>query len=292
MQTDPIALIRRFNRVVTREVGALDTSYLGRGRPLGAARVLQLMEADGTDIAEIRHRLGLDSGLLSRLLRSLESEGLAELTTDPADRRRRIARLTAKGREEMQAYEALGHKRASGTLARAGKRQQELIEAMNLIATILLQDQVDIRDADANDPAALACLAAYYQILHDQIPGVTTQMLTLPLADPEKYRPPHGAFLIAWSDDLPIGCVSVRPLAPTVGEVKRLWVDPAARGQGLARRLMTAIEDRARALGMTRLRLDTNSALHEAVTLYRATGWTDIDPYTTFPADCWFGKDL
>ena len=40
----------------------------------------------------------------------------------------------------------------------------------------------------------------------------------------------HGAFLIAWSDDLPIGCVSVRPLAPTVGEVKRLWVDPAARG--------------------------------------------------------------
>lgn len=292
MQADPIALIRRFNRVVTREAGALDSSFLGRGRPLGAARVLHLMGVDGTDIAEIRERLGLDSGLLSRLLRSLEAEGLAELTTDPADRRRRIARLTAKGREEMQAYDALNDERANKTLTRAGKRQDQLLRAMNLIATILLQDQVDIREADANDPAALACLAAYYQILIDKIPGVTPQMVTLPLADPEKYRPPQGAFLIAWSDDLPIGCVSVRPLAPMVGEVKRLWVDPAARGQGLARRLMTAIEDKARALGMTRLHLDTNSALHEAVTLYRATGWADITPYTTFPGDCWFGKDL
>ena len=166
----------------------------------------------------------------------------------------------------MRAYHALNDERANKTLTRAGKRQDQLLKAMNLIATILLQDQVDIREADANDPAALACLAAYYQILIDKIPGVTPQMVTLPLADPEKYRPPHGAFLIAWSDDLPIGCVSVRPLAPTVGEVKRLWVDPAARGQGLARRLMTAIEDKARALGMTRLHLDTNSALHEAVT--------------------------
>jgi DNA-binding MarR family transcriptional regulator/GNAT superfamily N-acetyltransferase len=292
MQADPIALIRRFNRAVTREAGALDSSFLGRGRPLGAARVLHLMSADGTDITLIRERLGLDSGLLSRLLRSLEADGLAELATDPADRRRRIACLTAKGRDEMRAYHALNDERANKTLTRAGKRQDQLLKAMNLIATILLQDQVDIREADANDPAALACLAAYYQILLDKIPGVTPQMVTLPLADPEKYRPPHGAFLIAWSDDLPIGCVSVRPLAPTVGEVKRLWVDPAARGQGLARRLMTAIEDKARALGMTRLQLDTNSALHEAVKLYRATGWADITPYTTFPGDCWFGKDL
>lgn len=292
MQADAIALIRRFNRAVTREVGALDNSFLGRGRPLGAARVLHLMGTDGTDITLIRERLGLDSGLLSRLLRSLEAEELAELTTDPADRRRRIARLTAKGRAEMQAYDALNDERANRTLTRAGKQQDQLLGAMNLIATILLQDQVDIRDADANQPAALACLAAYYQILRDKIPGVTPQMVSLPLSDPEKYRPPHGAFLIAWSDDMPIGCVSLRPLAPNIGEVKRLWVDPAARGQGLARRLMTAIEDKARALGQTRLHLDTNSALHEAVTLYRASGWTDIAPYTTFPGDCWFGKDL
>ena len=73
---DDIARLRRFNRAVTREVGALDTSFLGRGRPLGAARVLQLVQPDGTDVALIRERLALDSGLTSRFLRSLEQGGL------------------------------------------------------------------------------------------------------------------------------------------------------------------------------------------------------------------------
>ncbi len=98
MPLDPIARLRRFNRAVTREVGALDTSFLGRGRPLGMARVLQLVRPEGTDVARIRDRLDLDSGLLSRFLRSLESEGLIQTETDPTDRRRRIARLTPKGR--------------------------------------------------------------------------------------------------------------------------------------------------------------------------------------------------
>ena len=127
---DDIARLRRFNRAVTREVGALETSYLGRGRPLGAARVLQLVRAEGTDIAEIRQRLDLDSGLLSRLLRSLEAESLLVVETDPADRRRRIARTTPAGQAEQQAYEALGYAKAAQTLARAGARQQAVIAAM------------------------------------------------------------------------------------------------------------------------------------------------------------------
>ena len=71
MSPDPIARIRRFNRAVTAEVGALDTSFLGRGRPLGSARVLWSIAPGGTDVADIRNMLRLDSGLLSRLLRGL-----------------------------------------------------------------------------------------------------------------------------------------------------------------------------------------------------------------------------
>jgi GNAT superfamily N-acetyltransferase len=74
--------------------------------------------------------------------------------------------------------------------------------------------------------------------------------------------------------------------------VKRLWVDASARGQGRARRLMSAIENEARQLGYQWLRLDTNSALSEAIALYRATGWTDIAPYTGAPADVWMEKPL
>lgn len=289
---DPIARLRRFNRVVTREIGALDTSYLGRGRSLGAARVLQLVRPEGTDIAEIRQRLDLDSGLLSRLLRGLETEGLVHVATDPVDRRRRIARRTEAGQAEFLICDRLGHAKAQAVFDSAGSRQVALIAAMDLIATVLLQDDVVLRDADPDNPAALACLASYYQLLLDRVPGISSDILPLPLTDAPRYRPPDGAFLIAWSEDLPIGCVSLRVLEPGLAEVKRLWVHPDARGQGLGRRLMRAIEARARDMGMDRLLLDTNSVLTDAVALYRREGWTDIPPYTSPPANLWMAKPL
>lgn len=289
---DAIARLRRFNRAVTKEVGALDSSYLGLGRPLGAARVLQLLRPEGRDIAEIRSKLGLDSGLLSRLLRGLEEEGLLVLQTDAQDRRRRIAKVTPAGQAERARYEALGLAHAQKMFARAGSRQSEVIAAMDLIATVMLQDQVEIRAADPDSPEALACLRAYYDLLCAKIEGVTPEMLTLPLSDSPKYRPPLGNFLIAWSDDLPIGCVSLRPLGQGVAEVKRLWVDPQARGQGLGRRLMRGIESEARALGYREMKLDSNTALSEAIALYRSDGWQDIPKYSGFPSNLWMGKRL
>lgn len=289
---DAIARLRRFNRAVTREVGALDTSFLGRGRPLGAARVLQLVRPEGTDVALIRDRLDLDSGLMSRFLRSLEREGLVETATDPADRRRRIARLTTSGQAEMAAYEAIGHDRAARLLARAGPRAGEVVAAMDLIATILNRDHLEIRPADPDAPEARSCLQGYFDDLAARIPGLDLGKFPVPDPGAASYRPPEGRFLVAWSDDLPVGCVSLRTLDATTGEVKRLWVHDSARGQGLARRLMARIEDEARAMGQRRLKLDTNSALSEAIALYRNTGWTDIAPYTGVPADIWMGKAL
>src|SRR3984957_16232301 len=112
MLYSPVSRFRRFARAVTIEVGALDTSFLGRGRPLGAARVLSAIGMGRTDVAEIREYLGLDSGLMSRLLRSLEQEGLARTTPHPTDGRRRVANLTAAGRREFRAYEKLSNARA------------------------------------------------------------------------------------------------------------------------------------------------------------------------------------
>ncbi|MBL9049758.1 MAG: MarR family transcriptional regulator [Tabrizicola sp.] len=292
MYLDPISRLRRFNRAVTREVGALDTSFLGRGRPLGMARVLQLVRPEGTDVAVIRDRLALDSGLTSRFLRSLEREGLIETETDLADRRRRIARLTAKGQAEMAAYEAIGYDRAARLIAKAGTRADEVVAAMDLIATLLNRDHLEIRPADPDAPEALACLQAYFDELIDRVPAATPQMFSLPDPGADRYRPPHGRFFIAWSDDLPVGCVSLRPLDATTAEVKRLWVHASARGQGLARRLMSLIEDEARAMGHRYLKLDTNSVLTEAITLYRNSGWVDIEPYTDPPGDTWMGKAL
>lgn len=289
---DAIARLRRFNRAVTREVGALDTSFLGRGRPLGAARVLQLVQPEGTDVALIRDKLALDSGLTSRFLRSLEREGLITTASDPDDRRRRVARLTAQGRAEMAAYDAIGHDRAARLITRAGTRAEELVAAMDLIATLLNRDQLQLREADPDSPEALACLRAYFDEILARVAIAKPEYFPLPDPGADSYRPPQGRFLVAWSDDLPVGCVSLRRLDDRTAEVKRLWVDTSARGQGLSRRLMAAIEAEARSMGYQSLRLDTNSALTEAIALYRASGWTDIPAYTTPPADVWMEKPL
>ena len=86
MDSQSIRRVRSFNRAVTKAVGALDQSYLERGRPLGEARVLFEIGAEGADAKTLRARLGLDSGYLSRLLRSLESQGL--IAVGPARRTR------------------------------------------------------------------------------------------------------------------------------------------------------------------------------------------------------------
>src|SRR6202030_4283027 len=86
--------VREFNRVVTERVGALNDRFLGRPRPLGEARLLWEIGLGGCEVRLLRSRLGLDSGYLSRLLRSLEAAGLVEVSPSPSDARVRLARLT------------------------------------------------------------------------------------------------------------------------------------------------------------------------------------------------------
>ena len=91
---------------------------------------------------------------------------------------------------------------------------------------------------------------------------------------------PRGTFLLAMSDGLPIGCVGLKGTGSEVAEIKRLWICQTMRGFGIAKRLMHAVETVARELSVKTLRLDTNSALPEALKLYRTSGWVEIDRFT------------
>jgi len=291
MDPTAIARVRRFNRAVTVEVGALDTSFLGRGRPLGAARILNSVGRGITDVGRLRDSLGLDSGLASRLLRSLEEEGLVETVAHPDDARRRVVRLTAAGKREFRAYEKLSDARADAILARH-PHPEALLAAMDLVAVALQRDRIAIEQADPRSAPARDCLQAYYDELARRFAsGFDVSLSRDPDAD--DMLPPRGAFLLAWSDGLPVGCVGLKNGGAQPAEVKRLWVAPAARGLGLARRLMDAVEDAARAIGLPLLRLDTNSALPEAIALYRRTGWTEIPRFNDDPyPDVFFEKRL
>ena len=284
MSLDPIARIRRFNRAVTRETGVLDQSFLGRGRPLGTARVIHAIGPEGRDLDSIRAYLNLDKTLLSRTLRGLQDEGLVTLAPHPEDARRRIATLTEAGLAEYHAYNTLSDQQAHALLARHPK-PETLLAAMDLVASVLTAQTITLEECDPQSRDAIYCLEEYYAELGRRFDTGFDVNLS---ADPEAtdMMPPRGSFLVATSDGLPLGCVGLKGTDKGYAEIKRLWVSPASRGLGLARRLMDAAEDKARSLGITTLRLDTNAALPEAIRLYETTGWHQIerfndDPYPT-----------
>ncbi|MHC2250443.1 DNA-binding MarR family transcriptional regulator [Bradyrhizobium embrapense] len=288
---DPVSRVRRFNRAVTSAVGALDTSFLGRGRPLGAARVLNAIGHGRADVGDIRDYLGLDSGLMSRLLRSLEDEGLIETSAHGDDARRRIAKLTPAGRREFNAYEAISNRQAKDFLSDHTQREA-LLAAMDLIASALGRDGTALHEMDPRSEAARYCLGEYYAELARRFKqGFDVKLSRDPNAK-DMVRP-RGSFIVAMSDGLPIGCVGLKGTSGEYAEIKRLWVAPAARGLGLGRRLMDAAESAARELDIAVLRLDTNSALAEAGQLYRRTGWTEIPRFNDDPyPDLFFEKHL
>ncbi|AWM00818.1 bifunctional helix-turn-helix transcriptional regulator/GNAT family N-acetyltransferase [Bradyrhizobium amphicarpaeae] len=286
---DPVSRVRRFNRAVTSAVGALDTSFLGRGRPLGAARVLNAIGHGRSDVAEIREYLGLDSGLMSRLLRGLEDEGMIETIAHDGDARRRVAKLTRTGKREFAAYEALSNTQAEGLLAQHSQREA-LLAAMDLIASALTRERVALEEMDPQSEQARYCLGEYYAELGRRFSqGFDVSLSRDP--DAKDMRRPRGSFIVAMSDTLPIGCVGLKGTDQGYAEIKRLWVAPAARGLRLGRRLMDTAESAARELGITLLRLDTNSALPEAAQLYRGTGWREIPRFNDDPyPDLFFEK--
>ena len=291
MPHDGVSRFRRFARAVTMEVGALDTSFLGRGRPLGVARVLNAIGMGRTDVAEIRDYLGLDSGLMSRMLRSLEEEGLVRTRPHPDDARRRVAVLTRAGEREFQAYEELSNARAAALLARS-PRPDELLAAMDMVASALGRDRIAIEEADPRGDAARYCLGEYYSELGRRFEkGFDVSRSRDP--DAADMVRPRGAFLLAMSDGLPIGCVGLKGSGGEMAEIKRLWICPTARGFGIAKLLMHAVESVARELSVKTLRLDTNSALPEALKLYRTSGWVEIDRFNEDPyPDHFFEKHL
>ncbi|MDS9470142.1 helix-turn-helix domain-containing GNAT family N-acetyltransferase [Paracoccus sp. MBLB3053] len=291
MIADPISRIRRFHRAVTSEVGLLDNSFLGRGRPLGPARVLNAVGGGMAEVAEIRAYLGLDSGLMSRLLRGLEAEGLIELETDQGDNRRRRVRLTPAGQQEHDAYEALSDAQAAQILGKHNSRER-LLAAMDIVATTLGRDRIVVQEVDPAAPDAQLCLTAYYAELSQRLHQGFEVSLS---CDPEArdMMRPRGSFLLAVSDGLPVGCAGLKGTEKGYAEVKRVWVAPSARGLGVSRVMMKRLEEAAVSLGIGVLRLDTNSALPEAVALYRNSGWTEIARFNDDPyPDLFFEKQL
>ena len=291
METDQIRCVRSFNRTVTQRIGALNSSFLDRGRPLGEARLLYEIGPDGREVSVLREKLTLDSGYLSRLLRSLERQGLVRTRRRASDGRGRYVEPTRDGIDELEEYERRSDGFARSLLLPLSSNQRDrLVAAMAEVERLMRAAAVEIRVEQTDSAAARWCLETYYRELAGRFAGGYDPATARPLG-PDKLIPPTGCFLVAYLDGAPIGCGALKAADATIGEIKRMWVAAGARGLGVGRRMLMSLEDHARQFGLGVLRLDTNKALKEAQNLYRTSGYQEVARFNDEPyAHHWFEK--
>jgi DNA-binding MarR family transcriptional regulator/GNAT superfamily N-acetyltransferase len=288
-----VAQVRSFNRLVTERVGALNDHYLARDRSLGEARVLWEIGAEGRDVRDLRSRLGLDSGYLSRLLRSLEAAGLVVVAAHEDDRRVRVASLTRAGAAERKLLDRRSDELAQSFLAPLSEQRRErLVSAMGEVERLLTAALVEVEVVDPARPEAQFCLREYFAELGRRFDAGFDPELSIS-AGLDELRLPGGAFLLATLRGEPVGSGALKFHGAEPAELKRMWVAASARGLGLGRRLLDELEGLARSQGVRVVRLETNRSLGEAIALYRSAGYEEVAAFNDEPyAHHWFEKRL
>jgi GNAT superfamily N-acetyltransferase len=157
---------------------------------------------------------------------------------------------------------------------------------------MVVPEDVAFRTTDAGSPEAGWALAQYFAELDQRFVGGFDVAGALAQA-PSSFNPPSGLFVVVHVGDDIAGCGAIQWIDDETAEIKRMWVDAQRRGIGLGRRLLGHLESAARATGRTRVVLDTNETLSEAVAMYGALGYVAIARYNDNPyAHHWFEKTV
>jgi DNA-binding MarR family transcriptional regulator/GNAT superfamily N-acetyltransferase len=293
MSPTAIAQVRRFNRTIGEAIGITDDRFLGRRRPPGESRVLWEIGVEGADVRGLRRRLGLDSGYVSRVLRSLGRQGLVRIRVDRRDRRVRRATLTRRGRTEREHLDRRSDLLAAGLLrALTAQQRARLLVAMRTVDRLLRASTVRFVVSDPQSADARACLNEYFRELDRRFDTGFDPARSNP-AERRQLMRPQGLFLVMYARERAIGCGALKFHGRGPAELRRMWIDPAYRGLGLGERLLAELERRARRHGAGAVRLETNDALREAIALYRRTGYVEVEAFNDEPyAQHWFEKTL
>src|SRR4051794_1135071 len=242
MRDPAIEQVRRFNRAVAEGIGALEDHFLGLSRPLGEARLLWEIGPDGADVRDLRGRLGLDSGYVSRLLRSLERQRLVSVRASADDKRIRRATLTKRGLSERRELDQRSDAVAVRMLEPLSKTQRARF--LGAIAEIERLLQASMVRFDVEDPSSAAsrwCLSRYFAELNERFDAGFDPARSL-YSDTRVFLPPSGAFIVARMRGRPVGCGAVKLRGAQPAEFKRMWIASDVRGLGLGKRLLWALE--------------------------------------------------
>jgi DNA-binding MarR family transcriptional regulator/ribosomal protein S18 acetylase RimI-like enzyme len=289
---DQIAAVRAFNRFYTRKLGVLDQQLLKSSFSLSEARVLyELAHRQEPAAKEIGIELGLDPGYLSRIIQNFDEKGLITRTALPADRRQYRLGLTAKGRQAFAKLDRSSHDEVAGLLAAlpAGDSRR-LVEAMATIERLLDAS----RDSPApailrgHGPGDMGWVVQSHGALYSSEYGFDSAFEALVAEIAAKFLGSFDASRercwIAELDGAPVGSVFLVRHSDEVAKLRLLLVDPAGRGHGLGKRLVTECIAFARACGYRKIALWTQSILVAARKIYQDAGFVlgACEPHRSF----------
>jgi len=153
-------------------------------------------------------------------------------------------------------------------------------------------DEVTLSEVDVTSEGARWALTQYFDELARRFPRGFDADAAFDEAS-TSFQPPEGTFVVARVDDAVVACGAIQFIDVTTAEIKRMWVDPTRRGAGLGRRLLGHLEALVSGSGRSRVLLDTNNSLTEAIAMYGRLGYTPTERYNDNPyADRWFQKSV
>jgi DNA-binding MarR family transcriptional regulator/GNAT superfamily N-acetyltransferase len=279
-----VAAVREFSRFYTRTLGVLEDGFLHSPYSLTEARVLfELGQQDSVDAVELRRKLGLDAGYLSRLLARFESDGLITRQKSAADGRRQVIGLTSAGTAAYKELDRASSDDVGKLLAPLSDHDRgELVAAMRTVQRILsgsnVPDTVVLRPPRAGD---LGWVVELHGRLYAEEYGRDASFEALVariVADYIDHREPQRENAwIAESDGGRVGCVFCVKKSEKVAQLRLLLVEPKARGAGLGTRLVDECMRFARRAGYSEMMLWTNDVLTSARRIYEHFGFKLIE---------------
>lgn len=280
-----VAAVRAFNRFWTTRIGVLDATHLGTEFSLAEARLLfELADRDEGpgEVTDVRRRLELDAGYLSRLLADFRAKKLVTTSASKEDARRQTVRLTAKGRRAAAELDARAVDHVTNLLTPLADEEQRQMLGALAGARRLLE-----RDTRASDlvlrpprPGDLGWVVERHGALYaheygwdERFEGLVASIV----ADYAEARDPRTAAWIAEVGGERAGCIFCTKKNASTAQLRLLLVDPRFRAHGVGGRLVGECVRFARANGYRRLVLWTNSILKAARVLYERAGFSLIE---------------
>jgi DNA-binding MarR family transcriptional regulator/N-acetylglutamate synthase-like GNAT family acetyltransferase len=293
--TPPIAAVRRFNRFYTKHIGVLREGHLDSPFSLTEVRVMyELAHRDGLTASELARDLALDSGYLSRILRSLERRDLLEKTRSDSDGRQAHLRLTDAGRSAFSGLNSRADDEISALIDRvAADDWRRLTDAMRTIER-LLAPSAEAKHSyviRTHQPGDIGWVVFRHGILYareygwdERFEALVAQIVAEFV---QNFDPRRERCWIAERDGERVGSVFLVKKTDTIAKLRLLLVEPKARGSGIGHRLVDECIRFARFAKYERITLWTNSVLHAARRIYEQAGFALVneEPHVLFGSE-------